>query len=250
MFPIIFIGPLSIPSAPLILLLGIWLGLMIAEKLLPLTAQGQMSTRQLNNLALIAILVGLVGARLAYAAQNPSAYANNLGSILSPRPESMNVEAGVLFAMLAVLIYRQKNQIAIWPLLDALTPLLAMMMATIALSHAASGDAFGSPTGLPWGIELWGARRHPVQLYEAAAALAILIGSWLRQQQMYAMGERFLRFMAASAFARVFFEAFRGESQAFTGNIRLAQLAAFVIMALSLYFIHRRATDKTVGDHA
>lgn len=250
MFPIIFIGPLSIASSPLILLFGAWLGLSIAEKLLPATAPGQLTVRQLSNLVFTAGVAGLIGARLAYAAQNISAYANNLGSILSPRPEAMNIEAGVLIAILAILIYRQKNKIDFWPLVDALTPLIAVMMVAIAVSHAASGDAFGSPTNLPWGVDLWGARRHPVQIYEAAGAAAILAYSWPRLQQAYKTGERFLRFTALSALARLFFEAFRGESQALAGNIRLAQLAAFVILALSLYFIQRRYSDQSEGELA
>lgn len=250
MFPILFIGPLSINSAPLILLFGIWLGLMIAEKLLPATAPGQLTPRQLNNLAFTAALAGLIGARLAYAVQSPSAYANNLWAILSPRPEALNVEAGVFIAILAILIYRQRNKITLWPLMDALTPLAAVMMAAIAVSHAASGDAFGSVTNVPWGIDLWGARRHPVQIYEAAAALGILAYSWPRLHQVYQTGERFLRFAALSAFARLFFEAFRGESQVVAGNIRLAQIGAFIIVALSLYFIHRRVSGKSVGEYA
>ncbi len=48
------------------------------------------------------------------------------------------------------------------------------MMLAVPLANLASGDAFGAPSSLPWAIELWGAARHPVQIYEAVAAGLIL----------------------------------------------------------------------------
>ena len=38
-----------------------------------------------------------------------------------------------------------------------------------------SGEAFGAPTSLPWGVPLFGAVRHPTQIYLALAALESLL---------------------------------------------------------------------------
>jgi len=73
----------------------------------------------------------------------------------------------------------------LWPALDALTPGLAAVMIAIGLAHIASGDAFGSPADLPWAIQLWGARRHPTQIYETLAA-ALIFASTL-QIRFYAL---------------------------------------------------------------
>ena len=119
------------------------------------------------------------------------------------------------------------------PTLDALTPLFAVLMVGLALSHLAAGTAFGSPTELPWGIELWNATRHPTQLYELIAALLILTTTWLRNA-VRASGSDFFSFTALTAGARLFLETFRGDSSLIVGGLRLAQVLAWTSLFVSL----------------
>ena len=58
-------------------------------------------------------------------------------------------------------------------LLDALTPGFIVLAGGLALADLASGDAYGSPSSLPWAIELWGAARHPTQIYQLIAVIVI-----------------------------------------------------------------------------
>ena len=240
MFPILQVGPLSIQAPPLILLLGLWLGLVLAEKYLPVTTCNTVTARQFNNLVWISALTGLIGARLAFVAQHSGAYLDNPLAILSTSLTSLNLEAGLFLASLAALIIQQRQKLNFWQLVDGLSPLLAVTMIAVALSNAASGNAFGSATTLPWGVELWAARRHPIQIYEALAAAAILWLVWPRSIQIWFAGERFLKWVIASAAARVFFEAFRGQTAVLTGNLRLAQVIAAIVLFVGLYEWHRR----------
>ncbi|HMR98633.1 MAG TPA: prolipoprotein diacylglyceryl transferase [Anaerolineales bacterium] len=104
------------------------------------------------------------------------------------------------------------------------------------LSHLAAGTAFGAPTTLPWGIELWNATRHPTQIYELIAALIIFASIWFRKS-ILSPGILFLNFTALTAGARLFLEAFRGDSVFIFGGLRLAQVVAWVAMATAIYFI-------------
>lgn len=243
MLPVINIGPLALPAPALLVLLGFWLGLELAEKQAPLFG---VEPARVYHLVLAALLAGLVGARLAYAAQAPAAFLENPLNLLSPRPELLDGAGGLAAALLGGLAYLWRKHIPLWPALDALTGLLAVLGVALGLSHLASGAAFGAPAQVPWAIELWGAKRHPSQVYETLAALLAAAITWPSQPaarvslQPGRAGLRFWAFIALSAAARIFLEAFRGDSLLLAGSLRLAQLIAWAVLALSLWQIGRR----------
>jgi prolipoprotein diacylglyceryltransferase len=104
----------------------------------------------------------------------------------------------------------------------------------LSLSHLASGTAFGRPTNLPWGIDLWNATRHPTQIYELLAALVIFGLLWFRKTNGLA-GSDLLLFAALTAGAHLFLEAFRGDSILIFDGLRLAQVVAWMVLAVSLF---------------
>lgn len=238
MLPILQVGPLAIQLPGLILLLGLWLGLTLAEKH---ALRHAVPPGVLYNLVFVALIAGVIGARLAYAARYPGAFGANPASLISLNPGLLDPAAGLLVGGIAALVYGQRKHLAFWAVLDALTPAFAVISLSLGLAHLASGSAFGTPTSLPWGIDLWGAPRHPAQLYETIAAGVILVILWPSRSYLRGKpaGWYFLTFLALSCGARLILEAFRGDSLLLPGNLRLAQVAAWVILALCLWGIQR-----------
>lgn len=240
MLPILQIGPLSLQTPGLVLLLALWIGLGQSERYAKRSGQ---DANQIYNLVLVMLVAGLVGARLAYAARNLPAFVENPLGLLSPSPLMLDAGGGLATAILAGLVYGQRKKMALWPTLDALTPGLAVLAVGTGLAHLASGDAFGVRTNLPWGVELWGEKRHPSQVYEIAAAALIAGIVWPRKTQQEGEippGLRFLAFIALSAFARLFLEGFRGDSTLLVGPVRTAQAAAWAVLAGTLWIIGKR----------
>jgi prolipoprotein diacylglyceryltransferase len=96
---------------------------------------------------------------------------------------------------------------------------------------------------LPWALQLWGAERHPSQIYEIVAALLVFwIVSRLKLLTPFP-GFLILTFLAVSAASRVFLEAFRGDSEIVFGGIRSMQLLGLFVLLLSLIGLHLRAKD-------
>lgn len=238
MMPILQIGPLALPTAPLALMLGVWAGAWLAER--EATRLGQPADT-VATLMMIMLVAGLLGARLGYVARYATAYAADPLSIFSPNPTSLDSSAGLLAAALAGLLYTRRRGLVLWPTLDALAPGVALLAASIGLAHLASGDAFGAAAQLPWSIYMWDAWRHPSQLYEIAAALAVLaIWRAAREQPPFA-GFGALLTAALLAGARVFLEAFRGDSWVVPGGWRGPQLVALGALGIVLFLLDRRA---------
>lgn len=242
MLPVLDIGPLSIQTSGLLLLIGVWVGLLRTERY---ARRLGLDANRIYNLAMIVLLAGLAGARLTYAVENPASFSRNPLGLLALTPEMLDPIGGMVIGLLAAFIYGQRKKLPLWTTLDAFTPAAAVIMIMIGLSHAASGRAYGAPADLPWSIFLWGSERHPAQIYETLAAIAIAALVWPRERQRWAEtpGVRFLVLLGSSSLARLFLEAFRGDSQIIFANIRTAQVIAWILLAVSFWLISRRLND-------
>lgn len=222
------------PPRDLILLLAaLWIGLALAEKR---AGRHGVPTEALNNIVYYSLFGYILGGRLLYALENFPVFAQSPLSLISINLDLFDPVAGFIVAVMVGSVYGSRQKLPLWSTLDSLTPLAALLGVGLALSHLAAGTAFGSPTELPWGIELWNATRHPTQVYELAAALLIFAVIWFRRESRSA-GSDFLSFVALTATARLFLEAFRGDSTLVFGGFRLDQILSWfvLLLALSLY---------------
>lgn len=143
--------------------------------------------------------------------------------------------------MIVMVVLGQRYHLPLWPTMDALTPSLAGPAIFFGVAHLSSGDAFAAPTSVPWAIELWGARRHPTQIYEIALALLVFLAVWrLRRTPSYP-GFLFLSWLALAVASRLFLETFRGDSIIAFGILRAAQLHSLAILAAAMVGLHLRA---------
>lgn len=238
MMPILQIGPLTVPMPALLVILGIWLGLALSERY---TSRFGLSSDQLFNLVLVSFGTGIIGARLAYVLRYPQAFTGSFRDIFSRNLGLFDPLAGGLVSLIASGIYAQRRRLALPLTLDAITPALAVFAITLSLSHLASGDAFGKPASLPWSINLWGAQRHPTQIYQTIAASLILGYLWPGRKFVANLkpGEYFLRFATLTTASSLFLEGFRGDSTLLPGGFRTVQVLAWVSLAICLYAIGR-----------
>lgn len=263
MLPILHIGPLAIQFPGLIILLGLWMGLSLAEKHVKDHVLGDKKPENnkedgpqatvapiLYNLAVGSLLASILGARLFYIFQYTQVFIENPTSIFSLNTSLLDVRGAFLGALIFALYYGQKKNLQFWSVLDALTPAFAILAIAVHLANLASGNGFGSETQVPWSIHLWGANRHPVQIYEAAAASLILFLLWPGQPRLpiNKPGQYFLYFLTMSSASRLFLEAFHGDSHLVAGSFRLVQILAWVILALGFYLLGRlgQETDQDI----
>lgn len=195
-----------------------------------------------------ALVAGLLGARLWYAVRFLGIYLEDPLALIALNPSTLAPWEGAATGLLAAWIYGQRKGLPFWNTLDILTPGLAAFMAFISLANFASGDAFGSATNVPWGIELWGAVRHPTQLYGIGSALAVLAAIWRLRRVPAFPGFTFLAWALLASISRLLVEGFRGDSQVVLGMLRQAQLVSLLLIGASLLGLHLlavRAAGRT-----
>jgi len=241
MLPILQIGPLALRTPLLLALLGLYLGLSLAERRLPRDA---LSAAQLNTLVFLGLGCGLIAARLAFALQHWALFVETPLSLISLDGGLLDPWIGSTVGMLALLIYGQQHRLSFWTTLDALTPLLAVWAIFLSLAFLASGEVYGNPTTVPWGVELWGTKRHPVALYQALAGTFILVGLWAKFGKGRFAGQVFLQYSLFTAAVWLFVEAWRANSPLLPGGIRAIQALAWLVMGLAFWLLDRRAKNS------
>ena len=235
MLPILQVGPVAVQMPGLILLAGVWIAVSLTDREAP---RYSLKASVLSNMILIGLVVGILSARLWYAIQFLDVYLDNPLSVFSLNPTTLAPVEGALTGLAAAAYYGYRKGLPLWTTLDALTPGLAAFGIAVGFAHLASGDAFGAETTVPWAIELWGALRHPTQIYEVFAAAIIFWLIWEIRRKLPAAGLLFLTWVALTALSRLLIEAFRGDSIITLGSFRSAQIASIAILLLALIGMH------------
>jgi len=235
MYPILQIGPLAIQLPGLLLLAGLWIGTMLAERE---TARYKLDPGHISNMVFIALAAAIIGARLGYALKYLDLYLDEPLNLLALNLNTLSTTEGIAAGLISAMIYAQRKGLSLTPTLDTLTPGAAVFAIFFALAHISSGDAFGTATTVPWAIELWGATRHPTQIYELLIAVSVMLVILQIRKTKFFSGFTFTLFVALSAISRLFLEGFRGDSEIVFGSVRGAQLISFAMMIFALIALH------------
>lgn len=196
--PVAFhLGPLSLRWYTLFFTLGYVLGYGLFKKLL----FGQkISARHVDVLLLLAVLLSIAGARIFHVLFYDWAYfSKHPGEILQVSAGGLASHGGGLGLVAAAWLWCRWLRRDLKPglVVDLLTLPCALADGLIRIGNFFNSELVGTPSHLPWAIVF--ARvdaypRHPVQLYEAVAYLALFLLLWgLHQRQIPRLGPGRLR---------------------------------------------------------
>jgi phosphatidylglycerol:prolipoprotein diacylglycerol transferase len=245
MAPYLSIFGFSIQAYPLFLLIAVLAGLWLAARQ---ARRLGLDADHVYNLGFYSLLATLLGARLAFVIGNWSAYRDAPLSALSPTTTAFAWPEGAVVGAIVALIYWLRYRLPVGPTLDAIAPGLALAMAVERLGAFLAGTNFGEPTGLPWGVFMWGQVRHPVQIYEMLALLVILaVLLWQQERRSFDElrtssfdGYTFVLFVALYAASRLVLEAFRADAALISGGLRAVQVIALGVVLVAVYYLYRR----------
>lgn len=165
----------------------------------------------------------------------------SLNSILLPVPRLSHSIAGALAGGIAgVELYKAIRGITVSTGIFWVGPIaLGVAVGRLGCLFAGlSDETYGTPTALPWAVDLGdGIGRHPVQLYESAAMLLFLAlylfglareATWMRKRAFYL----FVLFYAAQRFLWEFLKPYPD----LIGPLNLFQLLALAMILYALAF--------------
>ena len=239
MLPTISIGPVVIPTNGLVIIVGIWIALTVVERA---ARKLGLDAEKTYTLMAISLASGFIGARLVFVVLHWDAFKVNLSGIVWPLTSGYDMWGGLLFAIGAGFFYGRAKQLPAAETLDALAPGIVSALFAVSLSDLLAGPGYGMESAVPWALDLYGIKRHPVQVYELLVAAASLAVWWLAYSRRLFAGQLFLLTALIYSSGRLFVEAFRANSWATSGGIRLIQVISLAILLVTLFLLARRLT--------
>ena len=244
MLPTFSIGPLVFPTAPLLLIIGAWLGLWLLEW----AAQRLGLNREVTyNLGVVGLLSGFVGARLAFVLLYWESYQGNWLGMIWPLHTGYLPLMGVIIGGLGLFFYGRFHQLPLLATLDALVAALIVALMAVSLADWLGWGGFGTVTAVPWAITQFGLQRHPVQLYELLGGLLALLIWWQWLGHRRFAGQLFLVTTAVYSASRLFVEAFRDDAILTSDGYRLIQLISLFVLLSCLYALRQLTDDSELS---
>lgn len=234
MFPVVRIGPLALQTAGLVVLLGFWLALELASRQ---GARQGFRKETVHSAGLVGALVGILAARLGYAAVHWPVYRQDPLGLLALSPQALHPLAGLIGGGIVAILYLRRRGASWQGSLDMAAPGLAVLMGLRALADLAGGHGLGAITSAPWAISVWGESRHPVQLYDLLFWVVAGVLIWRAGAAIPGPGLLFLLFGVFYGAAGVLVEPFRAESALAVGGLRTGQGVGMVALVGALWLM-------------
>lgn len=206
---------------------------------------------QFYDLLMLCVPAGIICARLYYVLFQWDAYKNNPAEIVMIWHGGLAIYGGILGAFAMICWYGSRHRLNIPGLLDAAACGIIIGQIFGRWGNFVNAEAFGGPTGLPWGMSIDGAAPvHPTFLYESLWNLAgfFILNRCCKHRRF--CGEIFLIYVAWYGFGRFWIEGLRTDSLYIPGTaLRVSQVLAGLscLAAAALLLIGRRNKIETLG---
>ena len=217
-----------------------------------------------GNVALIAIVSGILGARLFHIIDDLGRYVSEPARILDFQSGGLAIYGAVIGGFIGVAIGCRVYGLPFLRVIDAVAPGLVLAQAIGRFGCIVNGDAWGAPTDSPFAFvytnpdsfipnRLLNVPTHPYPVYDMAMNLAIFgLLMWLRKKPL-PNGALFATFVTVYAFGRFFISWVREERVWFWGlqEAQVISLIAVSIGVAALVWLFRSPAQRQlqVTDH-
>ncbi len=227
------LGPIPLRAYAMFIVLGIIVAVVLGSK--RYEARGG-RPGIVTDIAIWAVPFGIVGGRLYHVLSDWQIYfgAEGRGFAAAFRiwDGGLGIWGAVLLGAVGAWIGARRSGVVLPPIADAIAPGIALAQAIGRLGNYFNQELFGSPTTLPWGLEISPANRpagyaeyatfHPTFLYESLWLVALaLVVIWADRRFNLGHGRAFALYVLLYTVGRVWIEALRIDSANHILGVRL-----------------------------
>ena len=218
------LGPIPLRAYAMFIVLGIIVAVVLGSK--RYEARGG-RPGIVTDIAIWAVPFGIVGGRLYHVLSDWQIYfgAEGRGFAAAFRiwDGGLGIWGAVILGGVGAWIGARRSGVVLPPIADAIAPGIALAQAIGRLGNYFNQELFGSPTTLPWGLEISPANRpegyaeyatfHPTFLYESLWLVALaLVVMWADRRFNLGHGRAFALYVLLYTVGRVWIEALRIDS--------------------------------------
>ena len=238
---------------------GVLMGIVLAAYLAKKTGQ---DPDTYYDLALYAVVISIVGARIYYVVFSWDSYKDDILSIFNLREGGLAIYGGVIAAVLTVIVYGKIKKISFWILADTASPALILGQIIGRWGNFFNREAFGQYTDsfLAMQLPMDAVRTsditgemmenlvvidgisyiqvHPTFLYESVWNIGVLAAMFIWMKYKRFEGEIFLTYLFGYGIGRFWIEGLRTDQLLIPGTkVAVSQMLAIVLVFASAFLI-------------
>ena len=244
MYPVLFrFGPITLYGYGLLVAAGFLCAITLAGR----RAQAMgLSAGKIQNLGLVALVAGLVGARVAYVALHWDVFRADPLEIIRIDHGGLVFYGGLGAGLLGVVWGLRRFKLPGWPTVDLLVPPLVLAHAIGRIGCFLNGCCYGKPTRVPWGVAFPfdGIPRHPTQLYESAALLILFFLLKILERRRLGAGSILLAYGLLYGSWRFLIEFLRADNPVVGAGLTIFQWASLPLAIGCGWALYKRRTPS------
>ncbi|MFM8836929.1 MAG: prolipoprotein diacylglyceryl transferase [Actinomycetota bacterium] len=241
------IGPLKFNAYGLMIALAVIAAVWLSKK--RFGERGLGKPEDAGSIAMIAVPIGIVGARLYHVLTDWERFDGRLIDTIKIWQGGLGVWGGISAGVVAGVFVAKSKQIPIAAGLTCVAPALALAQSIGRWGNWFNQELFGKPTDLAWALQVSAAKAqaagfeagttfHPTFLYESIGCLAICLGLIkAERRRRYRDGTLFAIYVAAYTFLRFFVESLRIDTAKSVGGLRFNQWTSIVVFACAVIYL-------------
>ncbi len=237
MYPVIFrFGPLTLYSYGLVLGVAFVAASLLAAREAERRGIGG---EWMYDFLLVTLISGVIASRALYVILNFGLYRSNPWTVLNIAEGGLSLHGAIAAGSAAAAWFCRKKGVSFYALVDTIAPSAALAIGIGRWGCLLNGCCYGVLTSGSWGVLTRYAPglRHPTQIYESIAVLALFAILWSIRTRVKVQGQLFMLFLAMYSAIRFFVEFFR--ESAYVGPLTHAQAGSIAIAAVALFWYHR-----------
>ncbi len=246
MYPLVKIGPFSLSSGGLCLLLAVVIGSSLFGRIARARGTGNLGV-QADNTFYPVIIGAVIGARLWYGVFNWDLFGRTPGLFWAIRVESFAWPGALLVGLLFGYLWCRWRGYDCAQLADAAALALPVPVAIASAGLLLSGEAFGAPTSVPWAVPLFGTLRHPTQIYLALAALLTLGVLVQLARSIQPPGTLMAMYLGLHGLTLLLIEWLRADSLLLPGGFRAGQVVGLGLLLWAIWWLREHAQRAEPG---
>jgi prolipoprotein diacylglyceryl transferase len=197
------------------------------------------------EIAFWVVIAGVVGARLYHVITDYQRFEDDPWKGFQIWKGGLSIWGAVIGGAIAVVVITRRRHMETLVVMDCMAPGIVLAQAIGRWGNWFNQELFGSPTTLPWGLEISRPNRplgyvqyatfHPTFLYESLWCLAVF-GVLLLAEQRFPLrrGQTFALYVVLYTFARFWFENLRIDPAHDIGPLRVNAWVSMVLFVLGI----------------
>jgi phosphatidylglycerol:prolipoprotein diacylglycerol transferase len=173
------------------------------------------------NLFFIALIFGILGARIFYVIENLHYYLNNPIEIIMLQRGGLSWFGGLLLGILSSVIYLRKEKLPIYKVFDLIAPFIALAQAIGRIGCLLNGCCYGKTV-------------IPIQVYSSFLLLVVFIILRFLQQRPHKDGQIFFAYLLLYSIKRFFIEFWRLDNTIILLGLTLFQIISIILFCFSI----------------